>query len=102
MSAFGRNSNSRLCGSTVWAILAAILLCFTLAQTTPATAQEGSYGLKIYHVNSAFYPFIQVYFRTFDQNMEPLVNLNERNLGLMVKGRAYDPMKRQYSIQSLR
>jgi hypothetical protein len=65
-------------------------------------AMPGGYGLKIYRVSSAFYPYVQVYFRTFDQNMQPLVNLNEMNIGLMVKGRAYDPMKRQYLIQSLR
>jgi Mg-chelatase subunit ChlD len=73
--------------------------------SSPATAQDalpGAYGLKIYQVNSALYPFVQAYFRTFDKNMMPLVNLNERNIGLMVKGRAYDPMKRQYSVQSIR
>lgn len=62
----------------------------------------GSYGLKIYNVNSVLYPFVQVYFRTFDQNKQPLVNLNELNIGLMVKGRSYDPMKRQYAIQTIR
>ncbi len=72
---------------------------------SPSIAQDavpGAYGLKIYQVNSAFYPFVQAYFRTFDKNMMPLVNLNEMNIGLMVKGRAYDPMKRQYFIQSIR
>jgi len=62
----------------------------------------GSYGLKIYRTEAALYPFVQVYFRTFDQNQQPLVNLNEMNIGLMIKGHAYDPAKRQYFIQSLR
>jgi Mg-chelatase subunit ChlD len=53
-------------------------------------------------VESGLYPFVQVYFRTFDQNMQPLINLNERNLGVMVKGRSYDPAKRQYVVQNIR
>jgi Mg-chelatase subunit ChlD len=32
----------------------------------------------------------------------PLVNLNEMNIGVMVKGRSYDPMKRQYFVQPIR
>jgi len=65
-------------------------------------AAPGGYGVKIYKVESGLYPFVQVYFRTFDQNQQPLINLNERNVGLMVKGRAYDPMKGQYAVQSIR
>ncbi|HYA88847.1 MAG TPA: vWA domain-containing protein [Nitrospirota bacterium] len=68
----------------------------------PGTAAPGGYGLKVYKVSSVLYPFVQVYFRTFDQDMQPLVNLNERNIGLMVKGRAYDPAKRQYVVNSIR
>lgn len=66
------------------------------------SADPGGYGLKIYRVNSGLYPYVQVYFRTFDKNQEPLVNLNAMNIGLMVKGKAYDPMKRQYQINSIR
>src|SRR4029077_13435359 len=62
-----------------------------------ARAQAG-YGLKIFRVESGLYPFVQIYFRTFDKDMEPLVNLNELNIGIMVKGRAYDPAKRQYAL----
>ncbi|MGE0484437.1 MAG: VWA domain-containing protein [Gammaproteobacteria bacterium] len=58
--------------------------------------------MKIYHVDSALYPYVQTYFRTFDENKEPLVNINELNIGLMVKGRAYDPAKRQYRVESIR
>lgn len=65
-------------------------------------ADPGGYGLKIYRVNSSLYPYVQVYFRTFDQDQQPLVNLNAMNIGLMVKGKAYDPMKRQYQINSIR
>ena len=67
-----------------------------------AGADPGSYGLKIYRVNSGLYPYVQVYFRTFDENQQPLVNLNAMNVGLMVKGKAYDPAKRQYQINSIR
>lgn len=65
-------------------------------------SSPGGYGLKIYNVNPVLYPFVQVYIRTFDHNKQPLVNLNEMNIGLMVKGRSYDPMKRQYAIQTIR
>lgn len=65
-------------------------------------AAPGSYGLKIYRADYSLYPFVQVYLRTFDAQMQPLVNLNERNIGVMVQGRTYDPMKRQYGIQSIR
>ncbi len=86
-------------------LFGAMIALSTLLCTSPGWAQDalpGGYGLKIYQVNSALYPFVQAYFRTFDKNMMPLVNLNERNIGLMVKGRAYDPMKRQYGVQSIR
>ena len=65
-------------------------------------ANPGGYGIKIFKVESALYPYVQVYFRTFDQNQRPLVNLNAMNIGLMIKGRSYNPMKRQYNIQSIR
>lgn len=85
-----------------------LLVLLAITTASPAHAQgygfaaPGVYGLKIYKVEDALYPFVQVYFRTFDQNQQPLVNLNEMNIGLMIKGRAYDPMKRQYFVQSIR
>lgn len=79
-----------------------ILLTVSSASYALGGADPGAYGLKIYRVNSGLYPYVQVYFRTFDQNQQPLVNLNAMNIGLMVKGKAYDPMKRQYQINSIR
>ena len=79
----------------------AILLTFSPISAVGAS-DPGGYGLKIYKVSSGLYPYVQVYFRTFDENQQPLVNLNAMNIGLMVKGRAYDPMKRQYQINSIR
>ena len=88
----------------LFAILAGALLLIAGS----ATGQQGygfahptSYGIKIYKAESLLYPFVQVYFRTFDQNQRPLVNLNEMNIGIMVKGRSYDPIKRQYFVQSI-
>lgn len=89
-------------------IFSAVLLCFLLgggaaiAGEGAGFAMPGSYGLKIYKVNFGLYPYVQVYFRTFDENQQPLVNLNAMNVGLMVKGKAYDPAKRQYQINSIR
>lgn len=87
-------------------ITAVVIFLAQVVSFTPAAlanvSAPGGYGLKIYNVNSVLYPFVQVYFRTFDSNKQPLVNLNEMNIGLMVKGRSYDPMKRQYAIQSIR
>jgi len=62
---------------------------------------DSGYGLRIYKVESGLYPFVQVYIRTFDTNMQPLVNVNASNIGLMVQGRPYDPAKRQYTVQTL-
>ena len=87
-------------------ILVLLPLVCVFFLSTQAMAQSyldaGTYGLKIYSVNSAFYPFVMVYFRTFDANFDPLININPLNVGLMVKGRAYDPAKRQYGIQTLK
>ncbi len=56
----------------------------------PSTNLQG-YGLKIFRVESGLYPFVQAYIRTYDQEMNPLVNLNAMNIGLMVKGQVYNP-----------
>jgi Mg-chelatase subunit ChlD len=85
------------------AIVAGLMLVSGLANAEGyGFAAPGGYGVKIYRVDYSLYPFVQVYLRTFDDNMQPLVNLNEMNIGLMVQGRPYDPMKRQYGIQSIR
>lgn len=89
----------------IFIVLWAVVLSVAAGHFQPARAQfalPGVYALKIYHVNSFLYPYVQVYFRTFDKDGLPLVNLNERNIGLMVKGRSYDPTKRQYMVQNLR
>ncbi|MGH8557145.1 MAG: vWA domain-containing protein [Methylococcales bacterium] len=65
-------------------------------------AAPGGYGIKIYRVESGLYPFVHVYFRTFDQSMQPLVNLNAANIGVMVKGKSYNLAKGQYTIEPLR
>jgi len=48
-------------------------------------AAPGGYGVKIYRVDrrSTLRPGL---LPTFDQNQQPLVNLNEMNIGLMVQG----------------
>ena len=87
----------------VGTLLILALLCAASAEAQlPASTNVESFGLKIFKVESGFYPFVQVYFRTFDQNMRPLVNLNEMNIGVMVKGRSYDMRKAQYGVQSIR
>jgi hypothetical protein len=96
---------SRALGMRAFLGFSALFACLIGVQNANAgggLAMPGGYGLKIYRVNFGLYPYVQVYFRTFDQNQQPLVNLNEMNIGLMVKGQAYDPVKRQYTIQPLR
>lgn len=78
------------------------LISLFVAVNTMASTHQGGYGLKIFRVESGLYPFVHVYMRTFDQEMNPLVNLNVLNIGVMVQGRAYDPRKKQYFIQSIR
>lgn len=85
-------------------LIATALSCFFIPQSyanDPATNLQG-YGLKIFRVESGLYPFVQTYIRTFDQEMNPLVNLNAMNIGLMVKGQVYNPEKKQYVLQSIR
>lgn len=79
----------------------ALVFAAVLAANLGHAATQG-YGLKIFRVESGLYPFVHVYMRTFDQEMNPLVNLNVLNIGVMVEGRAYDPRKKQYFIQPIR
>lgn len=83
-------------------LIGAVALLGQPAQAQPATTNLQGFGLKIFKVESGLYPFVQVYFRSFDQEMRPLVNLNELNIGVMVKGHSYDPAKRQYRLMSVR
>lgn len=95
-----QQKNNSVIKCQVVAMLAALLTVLSIPAA--GASDPGGYGLKIYKVNSGLYPYVQVYFRTFDQNQQPLVNLNAMNVGLMVKGKAYDPAKRQYQINSIR
>ena len=83
--------------TTCMAVSVAILL-----GTNAGYAAPGEFGVKIYRINYGLYPYVQVYARTSNENKEPLVNLNAMNIGLMVKGKTYDPQKSQYMIQSLK
>jgi Mg-chelatase subunit ChlD len=90
-----------------WHMTAIALAILLAASPLAAFGQQSStnlegYTFKIFRVESGLYPFVQVYFRSFDQEMLPLVNLNYANLGVMVKGRSYDPAKKQYFVQSIR
>lgn len=90
-----------------------VVVCFVAlaAVASPAGAQSVSndaFTFKVYATNYGFYPFVQAYMRTFDKNGEPLQNINYANIGIMVKGRIYDPQKvdiakrqAQYSIANL-
>lgn len=79
----------------------ALLAALMLATGTSFAQSDGGYGLKVFRADASLYPFVQVYLRTFDREMNPLVNLNELNVGVMVDGRSYDPMKRQYVVQTV-
>lgn len=86
----------RRCGFLFRRLVLVMSLCIgpaALAGGGVGYAVPGGYGLKIYRVSYDLYPFVQVYFRTFDQRMQPLVNLNYMNIGVMVKGKSYDPRK---------
>lgn len=89
-------------GRLLLASLVLVLSGAAWGQSGYGFADPNSYGIKVYRTESALYPYVQVYFRTFDQEQMPLINLNEMNIGVMVKGRPYDPMKRQYMVHSIR
>lgn len=84
--------------------IVSLALCSLTATAQPGYgfAAPGGYGLKVYRTDYSLYPFVQLYLRSFDSDMQPLINLNERNLGLMIQGRPYDPRKMQFGIQSIR
>ncbi|MBI2799328.1 MAG: VWA domain-containing protein [Gammaproteobacteria bacterium] len=86
------------CGPLLACLVTALITVAAHAQSTA----PGTYGVKVYRVDSSLYPYVQVFFRTFNEAKQPLVNLNELNVGLMVKGRSYDPTKRQYKVESVR
>jgi hypothetical protein len=86
----------------ILALVLAAVLAANIGHAATVSAGAQGYGLKIFRVESALYPFVHVYMRTFDQEMNPLVNLNVLNIGVMVEGRAYDPRKKQYLIQPLK
>jgi len=83
-------------------VLAFLCLLGTQSYASDPSTNLQGYGLKIFRVESGLYPFVQAYIRTFDQEMNPLVNLNGMNVGLMVKGQVYNPEKKQYILQSIR
>jgi len=82
----------------------AVVFCAMSVQAQAPIGQE-AYTFKIYHVNYGFYPIVQAYFRTWDENRDPIPSLNIASIGLQVKGRNYDPMTaipaRQYSIETI-
>ncbi len=96
---------STACFSGLSRMILCLLFCLSIPLKAtayePTTNLEG-YGLKIFRVESGLYPFVQIYMRTFDQDMNPLINLNFMNMGLMVKGQVYSPDKKQYMVQSIR
>ena len=86
-----------------WAAILLIVGILGLASVERSEAQGGEgFAFKIFRVESGLYPFVQVYFRTFDRDQQPLVNVNEQNIRIMVKGRTYDETKRQYFVESIR
>ncbi len=98
---------SRRCSVSFSAVCFAAVVAFAVVAAPasgqgPASTNLQGFALKIFKVESGLYPFVQIYMRTFDENKQPLVNLNEMNIGVMVKGRSYDPVKRQYFVESLR
>ena len=60
----------------VLSLLCTLFAGSAAAQSGYGFAHPSGYGIKIYKAESVLYPFVQVYFRTFDENQMPLVNLN--------------------------
>jgi len=96
-------------GSLLGAVLAGVVLTMA-ASTAGAQGPMGNegYTFGIYYVNYGFYPVVQVYLRTFDENREPLQNVNYANIGIQVAGKNYDPglvdlqnRRFQYGVESL-
>lgn len=94
---------------SAFAVALMVVTCWIQSSELKAqSVSDQTFTFKVYATNYATYPFVMAYFRTFDQNRDPLVNLNYANVGLMVKGFAYDPKNVdlvnktcQYSIETL-
>ena len=86
------------------------LLAMTLVAVQPSYGQvlnnadnsSGGWGMKIFDVDSSAYPFVSVFVRTFDGNKNPLRNVNNQNVGIIVKGKTYSPFKQQYLVQTVK
>lgn len=89
----------------VCVIVMAAMFLGVLDVSAQAPIGTDTYSFKVYHVNYGFYPIVQAYIRTWDENREPLLNLNIANIGLQVKGRNYSPEiaipARQYRIDTI-
>ena len=79
-----------------------LVALFTYLISLTSHADLSGFGFKIYHVNSALYPYVQVYMRTFDEEFLPVESINELQVAVMDRGHVYDPQKRQYFIESIR
>ncbi|WP_133510124.1 vWA domain-containing protein [Candidatus Thiosymbion oneisti] len=99
---------SRLSGSVlerlrrIGMIVVLILFNGTVSAPGYGFVAPGEHAVVIYRTDFSLYPFIRIYLRTFDDKMQPLPDLNEYNVLLMIRGRPYDPRKKQFGIQSMR
>lgn len=95
----------RMIGGLTMAIMLGVAGAWATGAQAQAPIGTDSFTMKVYHVNDGFYPIVEAYIRTWDTNQNPLVNLNERNLGLQVKGRNYNPRTAvigdQYRVESI-
>lgn len=86
-------------------LLAVLVLAPTMGGSGAQMPGEDTFTTTIYHVNEVAYPIVQAYMRTWDDDREPVPNINIANIGLQVKGRNYNPNSavaaRQYAIQNL-
>lgn len=95
-----RNKGCRWIALNMACLLAMVSLPAGAQILTYGSSQTG-FGLKIYQVESALYPYVAAYVRTFNEERLPLVNLNQANIGLLVNGRSYNPGKGKYFIDQI-
>jgi len=77
-----------------------LLMC---AQSTFAQQTPDGFGFKVYKTDSTLYPFVQIYMRTYDEKMDPLLNVNTQNIGLLIKGKPVQNIeKTPYTVESMR
>lgn len=99
---YHRLSRQKRHGLKVLPAIAVFTACLLLSAPGITQQTPDGFGFKIFRSDSVLYPYVQVYFRTYNESFDPLPNVTAQNIGLLVKGRTLDPREHPYIVESVR